>query len=319
MVKTVVDGHQKKKVVSAQFNAYKAESKRLDTQTDYESFQDSVPATMETTVDSNPGMFPTFSPDTISTHRGIRNKIDDVPVIVEKGGVKPPEMHNHENHNRPMSDDYFDDTYRPVPAGAMITTGTSSVCTGGVPAYDFQNDRVIYLTAGHCVDESTGVEVEQVYQDIGETGRAEYTKKTGFLGVLKEVFDAAEVILDSGIETRNEIVSPGLLDPIPIHGYLSSSAIRDMEGDSSNLMALQGKSTGRSLGKVSDVSVSDGFFFTKADRSSGDSGGPHFSYDYQEGGAYIGGIHQGSAPHTDSAVATAFTKISYDWGILVPA
>lgn len=92
-----------------------------------------------------------------------------------------------------------------------------------------------------------------------------------------------------------------------------------MEGDSTNPMALQGKSTGRSWGNVSDVSVSNGFFFTKANRSNGDSGGPHFSYDSENDGAHIGGIHQGAAPYTDSAVATAFTKISHDWGISVPA
>lgn len=264
-------------------------------------------------------MLPAFSPDTISTHRGIRDEVDDVPVIIEKGGVKPPEMYNRENHNRPMSDDYYDGTYHPVPAGAMITTGTGSKCMGGVPAYDFQNNRVIYLTAGHCVDESTGVDVRQAYEDIGETGRVEYTKKTGFFGVLKKIFDAAEVILDSSIETKNEIVNSDPLDPIPIHGYLSSTATKDMEGDSSKFMTLQGTSTDRSLGKVSHVSVSDGFFLTKADRASGDSSGPHFSYDFEDHGAYIGGIHQGAAPYTDSAVATAFTKISYDWGLLVPA
>lgn len=176
----------------------------------------------------------------------------------------------------------------PVRLQVYYNGGTNTLAT---PAYDYVSDELSMLGSGHAYESSsysyqpdTGSDtdgtVDEAYNDDGNKDYAELSPYTETY--LYELAD------DNGGTFGS------------IKGILSWTTIQSMESNRT-IMEKQGRSTGFSDGEVYETETdSNGIraFWTRADALGGDSGGPHYTSDYNpdtgETEISIAGIHSWS-------------------------
>lgn len=235
-------------------------------------------------------------PDSVSVELKYAGKTVDreVPVILEE------ESGFHETDELETSDSvstessyYYDHKYRPVPGGCRIRPekpdGSWTNCTGGTYAYDLDRSEWVHVTAAHCFDAESGLRMGQrySYQDVGTTDKIAYSS-TNWWG---SRMDAATIEMYDDVDVTGQIASDsGGYMSQDIEGYVHTDWLEDNEGGGASI-SKRGITTGLETGDLNNVSVSNDYFTTTADRDAGDSGGPHYVYD---SGYWIAGIHRGS-------------------------
>lgn len=206
----------------------------------------------------------------------------------EKIPVKIAEVKRKENGT---NDSYFDHTYRPVLGGCEMNDVVSEVqdgWTNATPAYDQDKAKHCWVTAGHCVDRTTG---NSIYQNSTEAN---------FIGDSTDYIpygegDAATInaYVDATWRIASEDTDSEEYD-WDIVGIASNSRIQDMVA-ANELARFQGRRTGRDHCEVTDYFIADWDDndgpTVKLDHDSegGDSGGAYYELDSD--GAYMIGVH----------------------------
>ncbi len=177
---------------------------------------------------------------------------------------------------------YFDSSYRPVPGGCEARAGARLVGPIGTityHAYDWDNSERRILGSGHHFEDETGL-----YQPAGGDG-------VGSIDQSKVVHDGkddcglASPLSDIDLST-NFAEDDGSTTSAFVNGTKSFDWV---VSNPDKTYYLQGRTTGRNTGGVTDHDDSDMTYKLDIDSDDGDSGGPTY---YQSGDEiYLCGIH----------------------------
>lgn len=240
------------------------------------------------TVDYPPGADVTyeelvdFLPDSVDGQAGAGENaevVEDIQVVVETTTEEPT--------------DYYDYEYRPVPGGCEMDSENTPSCTICTPAHDDSLGVDVLVTAGHCVDFSSSVDVYQPTDDdltthVGVSDKAgDYYSGCGNLD-----FDAATMTLDDEDDVKYALANDGGPNDYgrPIHGSVAWDTVKDWT-DCDPKVFHQGKTSGNNKTCVSNT-YTDQTFSWAFDSQKGDSGGPVYQEYHTPDGiaAYIAGI-----------------------------
>ncbi|QCC57112.1 S1 family peptidase (plasmid) [Natrinema thermotolerans] len=275
-------GRNKDKVVSVQINPEQRKILPQNEKRSVESLRDVIPEKASAELEINQ-----------------KSVTREVPIIVEEeAGFDTTDEQESTEVTTQSSHWYYDYRYRPIPGGCRIRPqkpdGSWTNCTGGIRSWDLDRGEYVYVTAAHCFDAETGQTMGQrySYQDVGETDKIAYNDRN-WIG---SRMDSATVALNDSVDTTARMAADdGGYFSNPVRGYVHTDWLQDNEGGGASLGKL-GITTGHTAGNINNVSVSNDYFTTNADRDGGDSGGPHFyidpdssNYDF-----YMAGIHRGS-------------------------
>lgn len=233
--------------------------------------------------------------------------VEGIPVVAKQQRTKM--------ESDPVSTDAtfnYDCNYRPVPAGCTWRTEKGNECTTGTPVYDNQHNENRLVTASHCFLSADAIKCRQNSGSSDEIGTRD-EEKINF-DHPPELFDAAVVELDSGIDVRWDLAdsqcdsyrNPG------ISGTMSDDWLHQLEDDGHNV-TKQGARTGITSGEVTDVYGT--YFEVDTTTDGGDSGCPFYKHqtDSFSTYTYIGGILRGNDP----AQVTKMTEIENRFNVTV--
>ena len=216
---------------------------------------------------------------------------------------------------------YYDNYYRPVPAGCVFGTGADNSATLGMPATNDSDGGAVFLTAAHIFKDIIGWSRE-AHQPVWINSSDQYKigETDGNRRVNQSDFDAVVVHNLTANTTRNFAANNGdntYQDTYPINGIITNSELYYYAGDESYEITKQGVSTGRRSGFISGF---DGNILgIRAYAESGDSGGPYFREYYEPEFAYeyslAAGVHKGASGST--ANATAIETIENQFNVTV--
>ncbi|WP_156875546.1 trypsin-like serine protease [Natronobacterium lacisalsi] len=243
----------------------------------------------------------------------------EVPVIIEEeSGFAETDM----LEGGEISPDYGGSYYRPLPGATQIEVAQVDDpdyddsddwggCTGCIGVYDEDLEEDVYITAAHCFDAGEGRVFGQPTRNFeaGESDKISYSSNPYF----GTRMDAATVQLDDVDVTDEMSDGEGDTYSNPVEGYLHHDWIQDNEGEEG--LSKLGIATGHVAGTISNVSASNDYFTTTADRDEGDSGGPHYHIDGDDPYPfYLAGLHRG-ATVTGNARGILFTSIMDEFNI----
>jgi hypothetical protein len=217
--------------------------------------------------------------------------IEEIPVTVSKRTQRPEAA-------------YYQD-YNPVPGGCQIQNASNSnYCTLTAPAYNFDRNEDVLITAGHCVSWSKGTTIYQplsTYQKLGESTDFASTNNKLDVGELKRF----------GHDAKYRLASKSSGYDYYILGILSINHLKDM-AYYGQYLTLQGRTSGRVGARVLEVTSDERWVIMDYETSGGDSGGPWFDIQNTDE-AYIAGVHNGTIDHDgdgsyDEAYASTAVK-----------
>jgi len=248
-VTTIVDGQHSKKAVKVKV---KTES--------VSRVRERLPASINGEVGSG-------------QHKEVR---ENIPVVVDEDRAEKLHDCRHNDNNS-----YYNEDYGHVPGGAQV-----EACTSGAPAWDYDREEVVMLTAAHCVGAGEGTDTEY----HGETmNQPENGSLMGESDKVSHESDNYEDVATINPELSSEPVPSYKLagwgggEDEPIWGIIGWDCIKDMEDGNApyDQMYKQGETTGRCSGPVDytnlpDYSNGHQEFNTDAWAEGGDSGGPNF-------------------------------------------
>jgi len=213
--------------------------------------------------------------------------VEDIPVVIKEVELV---QHQHVCDDEPEGGDdtYYDEDYNNVPAGAEIDDGGGS-CTSGTPAWDFDRDELVMLTAAHCVEDLNSDDGDTAYEE-NHWNTVDQPSGGTYMGPsdkLKFHWDDSEDIAtivpafasQPGPSYRLADADGG--EDEPIWGTIGWDCIKDMEDNNApyDQMFKQGRTSGRCAGEVTSALEGENGhkdFWTDAWNDSGDSGGPNF-------------------------------------------
>ena len=252
-------------------------------------------------------------PDTVAGTAGkgqYQRTVDQIPVKIETERMSIDDTGPGDHYN-------YD--YRPVPAGSNLVYDNDNgyYGSGCTTAYNDDASKYDLVSAGHIIS------TEKMYQNEVESDEkigARRDNKVNDPDTADPAFDAGVIDLESDYTYKfaGDNGDDDYWDDRQVFGIVGRDKLKDNE-NSSFTIYKRGAKTGMKSGDLGDVYNDDHAFDTAADRDGGDSGGPHFTREYNNNHdiweVYIAGVHY--AGGSNHARATMMDEVESRYNLSI--